>query len=203
MRTEQHASLMSVSSHAPVTRLLQGAAAGDASSVSELQTLVYDQLRALARQQMAGERSSHTLQATALVHEAYIRLLGRNGTKWNGRSHFFFAAAEAMRRILVDHARARNAEKRGGGRRAALEIVNVADAAADVDLGGVVELEEAITRLEQLDAQTAAIVRLRFYAAMSVDQVAEALDVSPRTVKREWAFARAWLRGVLTRDVME
>jgi RNA polymerase sigma factor (TIGR02999 family) len=185
-----------------VTRLLQAAADGNAQSSEELLALVYDQLRAIARQRMAGERASHTLQATALVHEAYIRLLGREGVRWNGRGHFFLAAAEAMRRILIDHARARNAGKRKG-ERAALDIVNVAEAVTETDLAGVLALDDAMSRLEKLAPETAAIVRLRFYAGLSVEAVAEALGVSARTVKREWAFGRAWLRGTLTRGLNE
>jgi RNA polymerase sigma factor (TIGR02999 family) len=185
-----------------VTRLLQDAAEGNTKSSEELLALVYDQLRAIARQRMAGERASHTLQATALVHEAYIRLLGRDGVRWNGRGHFFLAAAEAMRRILIDHARAKNAGKRKG-ERAALDIVNIAEAVTDTDLAGVLALDEAMLRLEKVAPETAAIVRLRFYAGLSVDAVAEALGVSARTVKREWAFGRAWLRGTLTRGTNE
>jgi len=199
MKTEHSPTIPAEASRSNVTRLLHAACEGDQSSSSQLLELVYDQLRAIARQRMAGERPSHTLQATALVHEAYVRLLGREGVRWNGRSHFFLAAAEAMRRILVDHARARNAEKRQGGRRLALDIVNVADAAVDADPGAVLELDQAISRLEKLDPETAAVVRLRFYAGLSVESVAEALNISPRTVKREWAFARAWLRSTLTR----
>jgi RNA polymerase sigma factor (TIGR02999 family) len=182
-----------------VTRLLQAAAAGDPSAPADLLAVVYDQLRAIARQRMAGERQSHTLQATALVHEAYLRLLGKEDIQWTGRGHFFRAAAEAMRRILIDHARSRNAEKRGGGR-AALEIMNVADLAAEPDSSGILALDDAMSRLEHVDSQAAAVVRLRFYTGLSMDTVADALDLSPRTVRREWAFARAWLRQTLEQD---
>ena len=185
------------------TRLLRAAAAGDSSSSEELLSMVYHQLRVIARQRMAGERGSHTLQATALVHEAYIRLLGKDGVRWNDRGHFFLVAAETMRRILIDHARARNADKRQGGKRVALDIVNVVGAVADADPCGVLALDDAINKLEALDADTAAVVRLRFYAGLNVEAVAEALGMSPRTVKREWAFARAWLRSSLTRAEME
>jgi RNA polymerase sigma factor (TIGR02999 family) len=161
--------------------------------------LVYDQLKAIARQRMAGERPAHTLQATALVHEAYIRLLGKSDVPWTGRGHFFRAAAEAMRRILIDHARSRNADKRGGGR-SALEIMNVADLAEGVDFSGILALDEAMSRLERVDAQAAAVVRLRFYAGLDVETVAESMDMSPRTVRRDWAFARAWLRETLERE---
>jgi RNA polymerase sigma factor (TIGR02999 family) len=162
-------------------------------------TLVYGQLRAIAQQRMAGERRSHTLQATALVHEAYVRLLGREDIQWADRGHFFRAAAEAMRKILIDHARAKNADKRGGGK-AALAIANVADLAADGDSAGILALDDAMVRLEQVDAQAAAVVRLRFYAGLSEEAAAQALDISERTVRRDWAFARGWLRETLERD---
>jgi len=182
-----------------VTRLLQAMASGDSKAPNELLALVYDQLKAIARQRMAGERPAHTLQATALVHEAYIRLLGKSDVPWTGRGHFFRAAAEAMRRILIDHARSRNADKRGGGR-AALEIMNVADLAVGHDYSGILALDDAMSRFEQVDAQAAAVVRLRFYAGLDVEAVAESLGMSPRTVRRDWAFARAWLRETLERE---
>lgn len=182
-----------------VTRLLQAAAAGDSSAHDQLLALVYEQLRAIARQRMAGERRGHTLQATALVHEAYIRLLGKTDVPWTGRGHFFRAAAEAMRRILVDHARSRNAEKRGGGR-AALEIMNVADLAASENSSGILALDDAISRLEKVDEQAAVVVRLRFYAGLDVETVGGALEVSARTVRRDWAFARGWLREALEQE---
>jgi RNA polymerase sigma factor (TIGR02999 family) len=182
-----------------VTRLLQAAAAGDPSACSELLAAVYDRLRAIARQRMAGERAGHTLQATALVHEAYLRLLGKHDLAWSDRAHFFRAAADAMRKILVDHARAKGALKRGGGK-AALGIVNVADLAAAENPAGILALDEALLRLEQVDAQAAAIVRLRFYAGLSEDDAAQALGISSRTARRDWAFARGWLREALERD---
>lgn len=182
-----------------VTRLLQAAAAGDTRAPSELLDLVYAQLRAIAQQRMAGERRSHTLQATALVHEAYVRLLGKEDAVWAGRGHFFRAAAEAMRKILIDHARARNADKRGGGK-AALSIMNVADLAEEGDPAGILALDDAMVRLEAVDRQAAEVVRLRFYAGLSVETVAGALDISPRTVRRDWAFARAWLREALQHE---
>lgn len=182
-----------------VTVLLQAASAGSQTAPKELLSLVYAQLRAIAQQRMAGERRSHTLQATALVHEAYVRLLGREDIQWADRGHFFRAAAEAMRKILIDHARAKNADKRGGGR-AALAIANVADLAADADSSGILALDDAMMRLEQVDAQAAAVVRLRFYAGMSEEAVAQALGMSERTVRRDWAFARGWLRETLERE---
>src|SRR5438105_5115566 len=126
-----------------VTRLLNAAAAGDVNARGELLELVYEHLRAIAHQRMAGERQAHTLQATALVHEAYLRLLGKPDVQWAGRGHFFRAAAEAMRKILIDHARARNADKRGGGK-AALSISSVADLAAEIDPAGFLALDDAL-----------------------------------------------------------
>lgn len=153
---------------------------------------VYDQLRAIARRRLAGEAAGHTLQATALVHEAYLKLCGNPSIFGLEKSRFMFAAAEAMRRILIDHARTRKREKRGGAdrRRAMMDI---ADLAAEIDPEQTLALDEAICRLSSLDAQAAQIVQLRFFAGLSVDETAEVLGISPRTVKRDWAFARAWL----------
>jgi RNA polymerase sigma factor (TIGR02999 family) len=180
--------------------LLNAAASGDHQAFEKLMAVVYDELHALAQARMTHERRGHTLQATALVNEAYIRLLGREDIQWAGRAHFFRAAAEAMRKILIDHARARNADKRGGGK-AALQISSIADAAAIEDSAGFLALDEAIVRLEGVDAQAAAVVRLKFYAGLGDDGVAGALGISERTVRREWAFARSWLRDSLEREM--
>jgi RNA polymerase sigma factor (TIGR02999 family) len=181
-----------------VTRLLSDVAGGNSSAADELLPLVYDQLRAVAQQRMGGERPGHTLQATALVHEAFLRLVGPRELPWHSQAHFYAAAAEAMRRILVDHARTRKREKRGGSRsRVAL---NVVDLAASEDCEEILALDEAFRRLEQQEPEMAAVVRLRFYAGLSVDQTAEALDLSPRTVDRRWKFARAWLFRELSDD---
>lgn len=182
-----------------VTRLLDAVAAGDPTAPNQLFRLIYDQLQAIARNRMASERPGHTLQATALVNEAYMRLLGRPGARFDGRAHFFGAAAEAMRQILIDHARGFNAEKRGGGRQA-LSISSVVDLAAAPDPSGILALDDAILRLEKVDAQATAVVRLRFYAGLGERDVAEALNISERTVRREWAFARGWLRDALERE---
>jgi RNA polymerase sigma-70 factor (ECF subfamily) len=178
--------------HAPgdITRLLAAAQAGAEGAASRLLETVYAELRALAQVRMNQERREHTLQATALVHEAYIRLIGRDDLAIHGRASFFHAAAEAMRRILIDHARKRGAVKRGGGAR---PIRDVMDLASDENLGEALALDELILRLEGEDPQAAAVVRLRFYAGLSVEQAASVLDISPRTVKREWSYARAWL----------
>jgi RNA polymerase sigma factor (TIGR02999 family) len=182
-----------------VTTLLKAAAEGRTDAPDRLLSLVYEELRRIARQRMAGERAGHTLQATALVHEAYLRLLGKDGIDWAGRGHFFRAAAESMRKILIDHARARNAEKRGGGK-AALSIAGVADLTPTADPAGILALDDAIGRLEGVDSQAAAVVRLRFYAGLDEQAVADALGLSTRTVRRDWAFARGWLRQTLERE---
>ncbi len=140
---------------------------------------------------MAGERPDHTLQATALVHEAFLRLVGDREIPWTGRAHFYVAAAEAMRRILLDHAKARRRIKRGGGR-APLALADVADLAAR-DSREVLMFDEAFRRLEDESPETAMIVRLRFFAGLGVEHTAEALRISTSTVDRRWAFARAWL----------
>lgn len=181
-----------------VTRLLHEAAAGKPAAGGELLPLVYDELRRLARRRMSAERADHTLQATALVHEAYARLVGGKEVDWADRAHFFHAAAAAMRRILIDHARARAGPVRGGGRRRVpLDVADVADLAARDDPAAVLALDDAVAALERQDPDAAAVVRLRFYAGLSVDETANALGTSPRTVKRDWAFARAFLLRAL------
>ena len=181
---------------ADVTRLL-----GDADRSTELLRLVYEQLRAIAQQRMADERAGHTLEATALVHEAYLRLVGDRPVAWANRAHFFYAAAEAMRRILIEHARARGRIKRGGGaERARVDPGSVVDLAADTNPDTILSLDAALCRLEREDAELAAIVRLRFYAGLNVEDSAAALGTSPATVKRRWAFARAWLFERLSGD---
>jgi RNA polymerase sigma factor (TIGR02999 family) len=177
---------------APLTRLIELARGGDADAADRLFPRVYDELRRLARQRMADERAGHTLQPTALVHEVYLKLIGpERAAPWAGKRQFFFAAAEAMRRILVDHARARAGLKRGGGRKRV--PLNVLDLADDEQSTEILALDEAVSRLEQESPEVAAVVRLRFYAGLSVEETAEALGVSPRTVKREWTYARARL----------
>jgi RNA polymerase sigma factor (TIGR02999 family) len=165
---------------------------------------VYDELRALAHARMRGERTGGTLQSTELVHEAYMRLKPGDGRQWENRAHFFAAAAEAMRRILIDRARARGRVKRGGedGRPApkvSLDLAEVAALADDDDPETILALDRAIERLAEQDERAAEIVRLRFYAGLSVEEVAELLEASPRTILRDWAFARAWLYGELTK----
>lgn len=184
--------------HTQVTRLLQdvGDDANRESATSELLAVVYQQLRQIAQQRMGNERTDHTLQATALVHEAFIKLVGDNDISWESRGHFFAAAAQAMRRILIDHARKSNALKRGGDFKKV--PMSVVDLAANTDPEQVIALDEAMDRLEQDDPRAASIVRLRFYAGLDVAETAEALGLSERTVMRDWAFARAKLFQELT-----
>lgn len=178
------------SQHA-VTRLLARARDGDAQVTDELFPIVYDELRCIAARFLSGEAGPQTLQATALVHEAYLRLVGPNETPWESRAHFFGAAARAIRRILTDAARHRGRIKRGGGMsRAPLDEALVVSSTPGVDLEG---LDEALNELAKLDSQKARVVELRFFAGLTVDQTALALGVSPSTVARDWQFARVWL----------
>ncbi|HEY7087281.1 MAG TPA: ECF-type sigma factor [Tepidisphaeraceae bacterium] len=171
----------------------------------ELLAEVYDQLRAIARSRLAQESPGHTLQATALVHEAFLKLQSHPSILKADRSRFLMAAAEAMRRILIDHARTKGRIKRGGPerRRARLDIRDVADLAADHDPEQIVALDEAIQRLEQQDAQAAQVVKLRFYAGLSVEETAQTIGVSSRTVKRDWQYARACLYRHLKTEFSE
>ncbi|MGI9013905.1 MAG: sigma-70 family RNA polymerase sigma factor [Phycisphaerales bacterium] len=180
-----------------VTMLLGEVNAGEPRAADRLLVMVYEELRKLAHARMRNEPSNHTLQATSLVHEAYIRPLGDEQAKWQSRGHFFGAAALAMRRILVERARRVAGPKRGGGRQRmdADEIDLTADTANDTDL---IALDESLKKLEVQDPRMAQIVMLRFFAGLSVEDTASALDISPRTVKREWAVARAWLYQHMT-----
>jgi RNA polymerase sigma factor (TIGR02999 family) len=175
-----------------VTRILSGKdRLSREEALEQLLPVVYDELRALAGARLRHERSDHSLQATALVHEAYIRLVGWEQQSWIDRAHFYRAAAEAMRRILIDHARGRARGKRGGGRvRVDLEDANLA---TWDDPDDVLALDEALHRLMEQDPRAAEIVQLRFFAGLSVEETANALDLSIRTVHREWKFARTWL----------
>ena len=181
-----------------VTRLLERASAGDADARSTLFDVLYRELRRLAEAVMRAERANHTLQPTALVHEAFMRLAGDQG-RFENRAHFLGVAAGAMRRVLVDHARGRNAQKRGRG--ATLVTVDDLDdlpqpASEEVDL---VVLDEALSRLTALDARQGQIVELRFFGGLSVEETAAVVGVSQRTVKREWHMSRAWLRREISR----
>jgi RNA polymerase sigma factor (TIGR02999 family) len=181
-----------------ITRLLEQLRAGDRNAVADLVPLLYDELRQLASKYLRRERPGHTLQATALVHEAYLRLVDQKDVGWQNRSHFFGVAAQQMRRILVDHARHRHAAKRGGAApKVALdEALVVSDQAAE----DVLQLNELLTRLAELDEQQARVVELRVFGGLTVEEAAEALDISPATVKRDWAMAKAWLTREIQRE---
>jgi len=182
-----------------VTRLLDAAASGDTKAAADLLPLVYDELRKLAAFRMAKESPGQTLEATALVHEAFVRLVDQNQPQqWDGRGHFFAAAAEAMRRILIDQARRKQADKHGGG----WHRLDVMDAELAVDSGGsdLLAVNEALTRLAVQEPQAARLVELRFFAGLTLEQAAEALGIPARTAYRHWAYARAWLRRELDRN---
>jgi RNA polymerase sigma factor (TIGR02999 family) len=177
-----------------VTRLLDAAAAGDRTAAADLLPLVYDELRALAAARMSAEAPGHTLDATALVHEAYLRLVGDQ--QFEGRGHFFAAAAEAMRRILVDAARRKRRAKHGGNyQRVELDAAAVAAPSPHEDL---VALDEALTQLSVEDPQAARLVELRHFAGLTIPESAQVLGISSRTADRLWAFARAWLHREIT-----
>jgi RNA polymerase sigma factor (TIGR02999 family) len=183
---------------ADVTRLLDAAAAGDKQAAGELLPLVYTELRRLAAARIAGQSPGQTLDATGLVHEAYLRLVGPvDDDRWAGRTHFFAAAAEAMRHVLVDRARRRAALKRGGG---AARVDVPEDAIAAPDGRGdaeVLAVSDALDRLVAADPQAAELVQLRYFAGMSIPEAAAALNISPRSADRLWAYARAWLRDAI------
>lgn len=187
----------------PLTELLRRAAAGEATAADAALPLVYRELRNLARARMAGERQGHTLQATALVHETWLKLVGVDGADWQDRGAFYQAAATAMRRILVDHARRRSRQKRGGGlEREPVSVAALAAPQPDVaDAATFLQLDELIAALERDDPRAGAIVRLRFFGGLGVDETAAALGLSRRTVLREWSYARARLFAALRDDM--
>lgn len=187
-----------------ITQILQAMDRGDTLAASKLLPLVYDELRRLAASKLATERPDHTLQPTALVHEAFLRLVGSPIQSFNGRGHFLAAAAEGMRRILVDHARSRNALKRGQGRKVQFDwahVASVVDLLPDEKSDEILALDEALLRLEKEDPDAARLVRLRFFADLSIDETADALRISPRSVNREWAYARTRLLQLLRNSV--
>lgn len=183
-----------MSEHEPqhdVTSLLMAAADGDARASERLLPVVYEELKRAAGAHLASERAGHTLSATALVHEAYIRLAGPRDTPWSGRGHYYAAAVEAMRRILVDRARARGALKRGGG---ALRLtLDPEKLFLDEPPEGLLELDAALDKLEHADPQKAQLVKLRFFGGLTLEEAAVVLGISASTADRYWAFARAWL----------
>jgi RNA polymerase sigma factor (TIGR02999 family) len=180
-----------------VTQVLVEIAGGDREGIDRLLPMVYDQLRRMADREMYRERSDHTLTPTALVHEAYLKLVHMDKVDWQGRAHFFGACAQAMRRILISYARMKKAEKRGGGD-AAVPLDNVV-VAAESRPADLLALDEALERLEQMSERQARIVECRFFAGMSVEETATAIGISPATVKRDWTAARAFLNREMTR----
>jgi RNA polymerase sigma factor (TIGR02999 family) len=174
-----------------VTRLLLDWSNGNKEALDSLLPIVYDELRRQASRYLRRERAGHTLQTTALINEAYLRLVNQKNVHWQNRAHFFGIAAQLMRRILVDHARTRKRSKRGGSDiRVSLNEATVTSQAQDLDL---VALDEALERLVEIDPQQSRIVELRFFSGLNVEETAEVLRISPATVKREWRIAKAWL----------
>ena len=208
---------MAQSPDQPVTQLLASWRGGDKAALGELTGLVYQELRSLAQRHLRRERSNHTIQRTALVNEAFVRLVNQQSVDWQSRAHFFGLASNLMRRILVDHARARLASKRGGGVDAVSldEIVNPTDPEATGSPSGpryaepgqvdgetdedVAAIDEALTRLAALDERQAKIVEMRYFGGLTIEETAAAIGISDATVKREWTLARAWLRRELSK----
>lgn len=181
----------------PVTDLLVKWRSGDGAALQALMPLVYDEMRRLAHRYLRRERGGHTLQSTALVHEAYVRLTGNAPPQWQDRAHFFGIAAHVMRQILVEYARARNAEKRGGAViKLAIDNIDLPSRKADLD---IVALDDALKDLARIDAQQSRVVELRFFSGLSIDETAEVLEISESTVKRDWNTARVWLFRELDR----
>jgi RNA polymerase sigma factor (TIGR02999 family) len=181
-----------------ITQLLATLKDGDRSSAAaKLMPLVYDEFRALAARHLRHERPNHTLQPTALVHEAYLRLIDQTRVDWQGRTHFFAIGAQAIRRILVDHARQRKRQKRGGG--AGRVTLDEAVALAPQREEEILALDEAMEKLAKLDSRQAEVVEMRFFAGMSVEEVSEVLGVSKRTIEGDWTMARAWLMRELSK----
>jgi RNA polymerase sigma factor (TIGR02999 family) len=178
-----------------VTHILEAIEAGEPRAAARLLPLVYDELRALAAWKLAQEKPGQTLQATALVHEAYLRLVGSDDPGWNGRGHFFAAAAEAMRRILVEDARRKTTAKRGGRRRRI--DLSQAEPLAQADPDALLDLDELLTRLAGEDPEAAAVAKLRIFAGLSIEEAAHALNTSRAGAYRQWSYARAWLHTQL------
>ena len=176
-----------------VTQILNAIEQGDVKAADELLPLVYEELRLLAARKMSQEIPGQTLEGTALVHEAYLRLVGEEAQNWKSRGHFFITAAEAMRRILIDNARRKKSLKHGGDH----QRINLDNAAIEyhdgLSVDDLIELDEALSRLAENDAIKSEVVKLRYFAGLSVEQTAEILEISPTTAKRHWAYARAWL----------
>ena len=187
---------MAVSGSKQITHLLLAWGQGDQAALEALMPLVYDELRKVAARHLRGQRPGHTLQTTALVNEAYLRLIDASQVQWQNRAHFFAVAAHLMRRILVDFARTRNYQKRGGGvQPVSLDEAMIVAPERGADL---LALDEALTRLQALNARQAQVVELRYFGGLSEEETAEALKISVRTVRRDWNFARVWLHRELT-----
>jgi RNA polymerase sigma factor (TIGR02999 family) len=181
-----------------VSLLLQGWRNGDSQALNALLPLVYKELRRLARMQLQKERPDHTLQSAALVHEAYLRLIGLNPPQWESRTHFFAIAAQLMRQILVDYARRHRAAKRGGSVcKLSLDDVMAASPGKDLD---VVALDDALNTLAKIDPRQSRVVELRFFAGLSLQEISEAMEIAPATVQRDWTAARAWLHREISRN---
>ena len=181
-----------------VTQLLVAWGDGDQAALDQLVPLVYKELRRIARNHMARERAGHTLQTTALVNEAYLRLVEQKHVRWQNRAHFLAICAQLMRRILVDYARRRQYQKRGGG---ALQVtLTEAESLANERAPDLVALDEALTSLAEIDPRRSQVVELRFFGGLSIEETAEVLKVSPTTVERDWTIAKAWLHKTLTSD---
>ena len=184
-----------------VTRLLRDWGEGKQEALHDLVPLIYNELRHLAHGFLHRERPGHTLQTTALVHEAYVKLIDQKDTRWQNRAHFFAIAAQAMRRILIDSARKRGAEKRGG----AGEKVSLTDA-AEISLepdSSLLALDEALNKLAEFDQQQSKVVELRYFGGLTIEETAEVMKLSPATIKREWAMARAWLHQTMTDEATD
>ena len=181
-----------MSSSKNVTQLLADWGSGDKQALEELMAVVYQELHRLANYYLRRERQGHTLQATALINEAYLKIIDQHSVNWQNRAHFFGVAAQMMRRILVDHARSHLYAKRGGGAQKLTldEALSVPQQERDLEL---VALDDALQKLEEMDAQQAKIIELRFFGGLTIEETAEVLSISPATVKREWSWAKAWL----------
>lgn len=180
-----------------ITRLLTEVTNGNRQAIDRLMPLVYSELRKMARRYLSRERRDHTLQPTALVHEAYLKLVDQKGAGWKDRAHFFALAAQVMRHILIDHAKKHIADKRGGG--AGKLSLDVFDAIEKEQYPQLIVLDEALSRLQQSDPRQGQIVELRFYGGLTEEEVAEVIGISARTVKRDWSVAKAWLYREMTR----
>lgn len=178
-----------------ITHLLLDLRAGNADAMARLMPIVYRELRRLAANYMRQERPDHTLQPTALVHEAYLRLVGQTERNWQNRAHFFAVAAQAMRTVLIDHARTNLAGKRGGGQ-VHVKLDHALTAAAP-EPQAVLALDEALKRLEEVDQRASRVVELRWFVGLSIDEAAHVMGISEKTVRREWSFAKAWLQAEL------